>query len=40
MTSLALEKSSHDPNTIKAQDLGNSWRCYLVTLLITSLLLL
>jgi len=26
------ERSSHDPNTLRAQYLENSWRCYLATI--------
>jgi len=29
MTSCDLERSSRDPNTLRAQYLENSWRCYL-----------
>jgi len=32
MTSRDLEGSSHDPNTLEAQYLENSWRCYLATI--------
>jgi len=28
MTSRDPERSSRDPNTLKAQYLDNSWRCY------------
>jgi len=32
MTSRDPEMSSRDPNTLRAQYLENSWRCYLATI--------
>jgi len=35
MTSHNPERSSRGPNTLKAQYLEKSWRCYLATIAIT-----